>query len=85
MERLYFTMLLQSNEQEVLQGGVYREEVLEETDEEEISVEEVCTSIVRLKSKKAPCVCGITGGMIKAGGEVTVRWMHSIVNMAWKS
>ena len=35
---------------------MYREEVLEETNEEEISVEEVRTSIVRLKSKKAPCV-----------------------------
>ena len=39
---------------------MYREEVLKETNEEEISVEEVCTSIVRLKSKKALCVCGIT-------------------------
>ena len=57
MERLYFAMLLQSNEQEVLQGGVYREEVLEETDEEEISVEELCTYIARPKSKKVPCVC----------------------------
>ena len=60
-------------------------EVLEETKEEEISVEEVRTSIARLKSKKAPSVCGITGEMIKAGGKVTVRWMHSIVNMAWKT
>ena len=41
-------------QQEVLQGGVYRE--LGETNEEEISVEEVHTSIIRLKSKKAPCV-----------------------------
>ena len=59
--------------------------MLGETNEEEISVEEVRTSIIRLKSKKAPCVCGITGGMIKAGGKVTVIWMHSIVNMAWKT
>ena len=64
---------------------MYREVVLGERNEKEISVEEVCTSIIRLKSKKAPGACGITGGMIKAGGEVTVRWMHSIVNMAWKT
>ena len=86
--RDHFTTLLQRNgqpQQEVLQADVYREEVLGETNEEEISVEEVCTSIVRLKSKKAPGVCGITGEMIKTGGEVTVRWMHSIVNMAWKT
>ena len=86
--RDHFVMLLQrigQPQQEVLQGGVYREEALEETNEEEISVEEVCTSIARLKSKKAPSVCGITGEMIKASGKVTVRWMHSIVNMAWKT
>ena len=43
-------------QQEVLQGGVYREVVLGERNEKEISVEEVRTSIIRLKSKKAPCV-----------------------------
>ena len=64
---------------------MYREVVLGERNKKEISVEEVRTSIIRLKSKKAPGACGITGGMIKAGGEVTVRWMHSIVNMAWKT
>lgn len=54
-------------------------------------MEKVCTSMARLKSKKvhAVCVCGgggvITGEIIKAGGEVAVSWMHSIVNMAWKT
>ena len=67
--RGYFVMLLQSKgqpQQKVLHGGVYREEVLGETNEEEISVEEVHASIARLKSKKISSVCGITGEMIKA-------------------
>ena len=57
---------------------------MEEADEE-ITLEEVCNSIAKLKSKKAPGMCGVTGEMLKAGGEVTVRWLHSIVNVAWKA
>ena len=53
--------------------------------DEEIAMEEVCTSIARLKSQKAPGVWGVTSEMIKAGGEMAVRWMHSIVNVAWKA
>ena len=56
---------------------------MEEADEE-ITLEELCNSIAKLKSKKAPGVWGVTGEMLKAGGEVTVRLMHSIVNVAWK-
>ena len=52
---------------------------MEEADEE-ITLEEVCNSIAKLKSKKAPGVCGVTGEMLKAGGEVTVKWIHSIVH-----
>ena len=47
-------------------------------------MEEVRNSIAKLKSKKAPGMCGVTGEMLKAGGEVTVR-MHNIVNVAWKA
>ena len=28
-------------------------------------------------------MCGVTGVMLKAAGEVVVRWLHSIVNAAW--
>ncbi len=48
-------------------------------------MEEVRNSIAKLKSKTAPGMCGVTGEMLKAGGEVTVRWLHSIVNVAWKA
>ncbi len=84
--RDYFATLLQSNDQPqqgVPWGDSYGAETVEEADEE-ITLEEVCNSIAKLKSKKAPGVCGVTGEMLKAGGEVTVRWMHSIVNVAWK-
>ena len=56
----------------VPQGDAYRIVTLEEADEE-ITLEEVRTSIARLKSQKALGVCGVTSEMIKAGGEVAVR------------
>ena len=57
------------------------EEALEETNKE-ILVKEMCTSVARLKSKKAPGARGITVEMIKAGVKVTIGWMHNIMNMA---
>ena len=30
-------------------------------------------------------MCGITGEVIKTGGKVAVKWMHSIMNVAWKT
>ena len=48
-------------------------------------MEEVRSSIARLKSKKALVVCRVTGEMLKAGGEVVVRWLHSIMNVAWRT
>ena len=85
--REYFAMLLQSNSQQqqgIPHGDAYREDRVEEADED-ITLEEVRRNIVKLKSKKAPGVCEVTGEMLKTGGEIAVRWMHSIVNMAWKS
>ena len=31
----------------------------------------------------APGVCGITGEVLKAGGEIVVQWLHKIVDRAW--
>ena len=45
---------------------------------EEISVDEVQECIRRLKSSKAIGVCGTTGEVLKAGGEVEVQWLHRI-------
>ena len=52
-------------------GVAQREDVAEEA-AEEIILEEMWSSMARLKSKKAPGVCGVTGEMLKAGGEVVV-------------
>ena len=52
---------------------------------EKISVEEVRECIRKLKNRKAPGICGITGEMLKAGGDVVVQWLHRIFCMAWGS
>ena len=52
---------------------------------EKISVEEVRECIRRLKNRKAPGICGITGEMLKAGGDVVVQWLHRISCVAWGS
>ena len=48
-------------------------------------MEEVRCSIQRLKNRKAPEDCGITGEMLKASGEVVVQWLHNIIDLAWRS
>ena len=35
--------------------------------------------------RKAPGICGITGEMLKAGGDVVVQWLHRIFCVAWGS
>ena len=52
---------------------------------EKISVEEVRECIRRLKNRKALGICGITGEMLKAGGDVVVQWLHRIFCVAWES
>ena len=52
---------------------------------ENISVEEVRKCIRKLKNRKAPGICGITGEMLKAGGDVVVQWLHRIFCVAWGS
>ena len=36
-------------------------------------------------ARKAPGICGITGEMLKAGGDVVVQWLHRIFCVAWGS
>ena len=48
-------------------------------------MEEVYASIRELKNRKSPGVCSITGEMLKLGGFVVVKWMHQIINLAWKN
>ena len=62
-------------------GDSYVVETVEETDEE-ITLEEVCSSIAKLKSKKAPGVWGVTGEMLKAGGGVSRVQEEKLVSQA---
>ena len=38
-----------------------------------------------LKNRKAPGIYGITGEMLKAGGDVVVQWLHRIFCVTWES
>jgi len=59
------------------------EEIQVEETVEEITLEEIRRSIARLKNRKTPGVCVISGEMLKAGGKVVVEWLHRIMNRAW--
>ena len=50
---------------------------------DEIIEHEVRRSIWKLNSGKTSGVCGIEGELLKAGGEVTVKWLQEIYSMVW--
>ena len=52
--------------------------------DDEIMLEETRVKIGKLKSDKAGGVCEIQVEMLKAGGEVIVKWLTAIFNMVWK-
>ena len=83
----YFASLFQANGemQQRVSGDVSGGEAQVEENADEITLEEVQRSIARLKSRKTPGVCEVSGEMLKAGGEVVVEWLHRFVNRAWKS
>ena len=83
----YFASLFQANDvpQQRVSREVTREEAQVEETVEEITLEEIRRSIARLKNRKMPGVCDISGEMLKAGGEVVVEWLHRIMNRAWMS
>ena len=78
----YFRELFDGEESEI---GTRRE--VEESEEvaDEITEEEVRRAIWKLKSGKASGVCGIQGELLKAGGEVSVKWLQEIYNMVWRT
>ena len=49
--------------------------------DDRILMEETRRAIGKLKGGKAGGVCGVRGEMLKAGGEVTVRWLTAIFNV----
>ena len=53
-------------------------------DDLEIVKEEVRRSIRRLKTRKAPGICGIVPEMSKASGEMVVDWLAEVFNIVWR-
>ena len=77
----YFASLLESDQNSITQVPGQRVEQRRDQDAnqldadctEKISVEEVRECIGRLKNRKAPGICGITGEIRKTGGDVVVH------------
>ncbi|MDA8042239.1 MAG: hypothetical protein MPJ22_07475 [Pirellulales bacterium] len=58
----------------------------EATPEDDLGIvkEEVRRSIKRLKTRKAPGVCGIVPEMLKLGSEMVVDWLAKGFNIVWR-
>ena len=52
-------------------------------EEDSIGIEEVVEAIAKLKSGKAPGVCGIDAEMLKAGGMLAAEWLHRVIEVTW--
>ena len=48
-----------------------------------VTQDEVSSALKKMKSWKAPGICGITAEMLKAGGETMVLWLVDIINHVW--
>ena len=90
--RDYFASLLESDQSNTQVPGQMveqrRDQGVNQLDvdcAEKINVEEVRECIRRLKNRKTPGICGITGEMLKAGGDAVVQWLHRIFCVAWGS
>ena len=51
--------------------------------EEKITEEEIRKSVGKLKKGKAGGVCEISGELLKAGGEVVIKWMTVMYSLVW--
>ena len=56
----------------------------EEREEREISLSEVKKALMKVKMGKAAGVDGVTGEMLRFGGEVVSRWLWTICKVAWE-
>ena len=76
--REYFASLLQGEEvQQNVHGNARgEEEQVEMTGHERISMEEVCSSIWRLKNGKAPGVCGVTGENVEGWWSDSIQLLY---------
>ena len=51
----------------------------------EITRDKIRKGVGKLKKGKAEGVCGISGELLKAGGEVVIEWMSWIYSMVWRT
>ena len=79
----YFRELFDCEEREI--DTRTEAEEREEKVSDEITEDEVRRVIRKIKSGKASGVCGIQGELLKAGGEVTVKWLQEIYSMVWRT
>ena len=49
------------------------------------TIEETRKAVGRLKDGKAPGVCGIHAELLKAGGEATLLWLHTLMCSVWST
>ena len=49
------------------------------------TIEEVDKAISRLRSRRAPGICGITSELLKAGGICCSEWLTNVICKAWES
>ena len=74
--------------EEGIMGEELSEEKIEERSgmlQEEITKEEIRRGVGKLKKGKAEGVCGTSGELLKAGGEVVIEWLVKIYNMVWRT
>ena len=63
-------------------------EELEERNEmllEEIRKEEIRNGVGKLKKGKAEGICGISGELLNAGGEIVIEWLYKIYNIVCRT
>ena len=49
------------------------------------TIEEVDKAISRLRSRRAPGICGITSELLKTGGICCSEWLTNVICKAWES
>ena len=49
------------------------------------SLAEVREAVARLKSGKAPGVCGISAELLKGGGDAMIRGLHAVLTAVWQT
>ena len=50
-----------------------------------VTVDEVKKAVQLLENNRDPGICKITSEMLKAGGDIIIRWLRHIINEVWYS